>query len=170
MVPSPAAEVLAMRAPLARFYLIALFMGLTAFLATQVDSQDTVALAQPVVGPEPAPEGQKGVDVMARGPVHEAYAAPSAEAKPTQTIPKKPPAPLEEMAPEDRPDGDGIWIGGYWAYEDERQDFLWVSGCWRVKPESKEWVPGYWREQNTQWQWVGGVWAHAAPGDTAPGQ
>ena len=82
-----------MRAPLARFYLIALFVGMTAFLATQVDSQEG-ALAQPAVGPEPVPEGQKGVEVMARGPVHEAYAAPTAEAKPTQAIPKKPPTPL----------------------------------------------------------------------------
>src|SRR5437868_4027373 len=44
-----------------------------------------------------APPVPKGVEVMARGPVHEAFATPTAEAEPTTPIPKKPPLPLEEM-------------------------------------------------------------------------
>ncbi len=90
------------------------------------------------------------------------------EAKPTQPIPGKPPAPMEELPPEDRPDGNVAWIGGYWSYDEDRKDFLWVSGCWRVKPEHREWVPGYWREVGDQWQWVAGFWGNAAPAQAAP--
>lgn len=109
-------------------------------------------------GQQTPPEVPKGVEVQARGPVHEAFATPLAEPQPTAVIPRKPPAPIEELAPEERPEGDAIWIGGYWAWDDDRRDFLWVSGCWRVKPAGKEWVAGYWREANQQWQWVSGFW------------
>jgi hypothetical protein len=108
---------------------------------------------------EPIPQG---VEVQARGPVHEAFATPTSEPKPTGAVPKKPPAPIEELPPEERPEGDVSWISGYWAWDDDRHDYLWVSGCWRVKPEGKDWVPGYWREQGAVWQWVPGFWANAA--------
>jgi hypothetical protein len=150
-----------MHVSLARFCLVVPFIAGAAFLAAQADSQEA---ATPQATPQAAaPEVPRGIEVMARGPVHEAFAAPFAEAKPTAAIPKKPPASIEEMPPEDRPEGDVVWIGGYWSYDDERQDFLWVSGCWRVKPENKEWVPGYWREVSAQWQWIPGFWANAAP-------
>ncbi len=103
----------------------------------------------------------KGVEVLARGPVHEAFANPSVEPRPTPMIQKKPPTAIEEMAPEERPEGDVVWIGGYWAYDDDRRDFLWVSGCWRTKPASREWVPGYWRDVDGQFQWVPGFWTAA---------
>jgi hypothetical protein len=96
--------------------------------------------------------------VLARGPVHEAFVTATTEPKPTQYVPKKPPVNIEEMPPEDKPEGDAVWIGGYWAWDDDRDDHLWVSGCWRVRPAGKEWVPGYWREQSNQWQWVPGFW------------
>jgi hypothetical protein len=99
---------------------------------------------------------------MARGPVHEAFATPTAEPKPTLAVRKKPPAPLEEMPPEERPDGEVSWIAGYWAWDDDRNDYLWVSGCWRAKPPGKDWVAGYWREQGDAWQWVPGFWHEAA--------
>jgi WXXGXW repeat (2 copies) len=158
-----------MRTLLARSVPIVAFLCVTALLASQVDSQ----ARPPAVGPpptpaaDPAPQVPQGVEVMAHGPIHEAFAAPSIEAKATEAIAKKPPAPIEEMPPEDRPEGDVVWVGGYWAYEDDRQDFLWVSGCWRVKPESREWVPGYWREVGDQWQWVAGFWTGAAPVNAA---
>jgi hypothetical protein len=147
-----------MRAMLAGLCLTVALLGITVILVADVDSQEPPPA---VVGPPPTPVSDvpKGVDVMARGPVHEAYAAPNVEPKATVLIPRKPPAPMEEMPPEDRPDGDVVWVGGYWNYDDDRKDFLWVSGCWRVKPEHKEWVPGYWREVGDQWQWVAGFWS-----------
>ena len=43
------------------------------------------------------------------------------------------------------------WIPGYWAWDDERADFLWVSGIWRALPPGRQWVPGYWgRAENEE--------------------
>ncbi len=28
------------------------------------------------------------------------------------------------MAPEDKPEGDMTWIAGYWAWDDDRADYL----------------------------------------------
>jgi WXXGXW repeat (2 copies) len=106
--------------------------------------------------PPPTPEG---VEVQARGPVHEAFAGPTSEAVATPAVPKQPPAAIEELPPAEKPDGNMIWISGYWAYDDDRKDFLWVSGTWRAAPPGKQWVAGYWREQGTDWQWVPGFWS-----------
>ena len=111
---------------------------------------------------ELAAQPPAGVEVMARGPVHEAFATPTAEPQPTKLLPKRPPLPLDEMPPEERPEGDVVWIGGYWAWDDDRNDYLWVSGCWRAKPPGREWVAGYWREQGELWQWVPGFWTDTA--------
>jgi hypothetical protein len=129
----------------------------------------TCLLVPPVIGhaqenpqagePPPAP---KGVEVLARGPVHEAFASPMTEPVPTQPISKRPPKPLEELPPQEKPEGQVIWIGGYWAWDDERKDFLWVSGIWRTPPPHKQWIAGYWREQGEQWQWVPGFWTEDA--------
>src|SRR5262245_40189445 len=107
------------------------------------------------------PAAPQGVGVQARGPVHEAFASPTAEPVETKAVPKKPPAPIEEMPPEQKPDGDVTWISGYWAWDDDRSDFLWVSGTWRAPPPGKKWVSGYWREEGDNWQWVPGFWAAA---------
>ena len=70
-------------------------------------------------------------------------------------VPKQPPGSIEEVPPDQKPAGDNvIWIPGYWAWDDDRSDFLWVSGIWRTPPEGKQWVAGYWREQGDNWQWV----------------
>ncbi len=116
----------------------------------------------PAGDPPPAP---KGVEVLARGPVHEAFASPMTEPVPTQPVPKRPPKPLEELPPQEKPEGQVIWIGGYWAWDDERKDFLWVSGIWRTPPPHKQWIAGYWREQGEQWQWVPGFWTEDAADD-----
>jgi hypothetical protein len=115
-------------------------------------------------GQEQAPAGDpppvpKGIEVLARGPVHEAFASPTAEPIPTNPVAKKPPKPLDELPPEEKPEGQVIWIGGYWAWDDERKDYLWVSGIWRTPPPHKQWIAGYWREEGEQWQWVPGFWS-----------
>jgi hypothetical protein len=117
--------------------------------------------------PDAPPPEPKGVEVMARGPIHEAFASPTAEPAPTKSVPKQPPKPVNEMPPEEKPAGNVVWIGGYWAWDDDRNDFLWVSGIWRTLPPSKQWVAGYWREDGDQWQWVGGFWTDAAAEDGA---
>lgn len=104
---------------------------------------------------------QAGVEVQARGPVHEAFASLTADPAPTAAIRKKPPAPLDELPPEEKPDGEVIWIGGYWAFDEDRDDFIWVSGLWRAVPPGRQWVAGYWREEGQDWQWVPGFWTGA---------
>jgi hypothetical protein len=143
------------------WWLVGLVLGLggLAFLRAAGQESGRSGSAAPAAGlGDAAPAVPRGVEVLARGPVHEAFATPASEPRPTPVIPKKPPAPLEEMPPEERPEGEVVWIAGYWAWDDERQDFLWVSGCWRIKPPGKEWVPGYWREVPGGWQWVPGFW------------
>ena len=49
------------------------------------------------------------------------------------------------------------WIPGYWAWDDERTDFLWVSGIWRALPPGRQWVPGYWGRSGQGAQWTSGL-------------
>lgn len=157
----------------ARLVVAAMLCGAFVICADCITSQEALP---PPRGDQPAPAAQadpeipRGVEVQARGVIHEAFASPTTEPKQPYLIPKKPPVPLEEMPPEEKPDGDVVWIGGYYSWDDDRQDFMWVSGCWRAKPTGQEWVPGYWREVGENWQWVSGFW-HAvstAADRTAP--
>ena len=97
---------------------------------------------------------------MLRGPVHEAFAEQyNQDPVKGLIIPQQPPAPIEELPPDVRPDGRQIeWISGYWAWDDDDQDFFWVSGIWRKVPQGFRWLPGYWTEVETGWQWVAGTW------------
>jgi len=126
-------------------------LGLAALLAVKAPAQKD----------EPATKG--GVEVLARGPIHEAFAAPSqARPLPSHVVAKKPPDPIEELPPDEKPAGDHvIWIPGYWAWDDEAKNFLWVSGFWRVPPPGRQWVPGNWQPIEDGWQWTSGFWAAA---------
>jgi hypothetical protein len=132
-------------------------------LSIALFSSSSESPAQPPAAPQPVndPPPPQGVDIQTRGPVHEAFATPTAEHQATTPVTKAPPKPLDEMPPEEKPEGNAVWIGGYWAWDDERKDYLWVSGTWRVPPPSKNWVAGYWREDADKWQWVPGFWAEA---------
>jgi hypothetical protein len=101
-----------------------------------------------------------GVEVQGRGPVHEAFAQPvDAKPQPGQLAPKEPPEPLKEDLPEQRPEGDNVrWIPGYWAWDAERNDFLWVTGCWRKAPPGQTYVAGYWQQDGDGWRRVPGFW------------
>jgi hypothetical protein len=149
----------------AKFITVALAFGAFLFCLEDTDSQGQSPAPPPPQDPaliqQAPPAVPNGVDVQARGPLHEAFAAPASEPQVSPIIRKQPPAPLDEMPPEERPEGNMVWIGGYYQYDDDRQDYLWVSGCWRAKPQGREWVPGYWREEQGGWQWTGGFWAVA---------
>lgn len=101
-----------------------------------------------------------GVEILARGPVHEGYATaidPNPVASPI--IPKQPPEAIEELPPDQKPEGDNVvWLPGYWSWDQEREDFIWVSGFWRVPPPNRFWVPGSWRKMEGGWQWTCGFW------------
>ena len=110
------------------------------------------------------PDPNDGIDVLARGPVHEGYASTVEPPAPTPVIAKVPPDPIEELPPDQKPEGDNVqWIPGYWHWDDDRADFIWVSGFWRVPPPNRVWVPGSWREARGGWQWVHGFWQEMRP-------
>ena len=107
--------------------------------------------------------------MLTRGPVHEAFAETvTFDPEPGIVVPKAPPAAIEEVPPEQRPEGANVaWIPGYWGWDDERNDFLWVSGIWRDLPPGRQWVPGYWGKSAQGYQWTSGYWADAQVSEVA---
>jgi hypothetical protein len=111
--------------------------------------------------------GEEGVEVLMRGPIHEAFAevvdfAP----QPGIIASKAPPQRILEQPPDQRPDSDNVaWIPGYWAWDDERDDFIWVSGVWRAMPPGRQWIAGYWAETDRGYQWISGYWIETQDGD-----
>lgn len=103
---------------------------------------------------------EKGMETLTHGPVHEAFAdVISYDPKPGIIIDKAPPEMIEELPPDQKPKGENIaWIPGYWAWDDDTNDFLWVSGVWRNLPPGREWEPGYWSEVSNGYQWTSGYW------------
>ncbi|MFC1838741.1 hypothetical protein ACFL1N_04110 [Thermodesulfobacteriota bacterium] len=113
--------------------------------------------------PDPPPPipAEEQPEVLTRGPVNEAFAQPvSMEEDDGFIAPEAPPADIEEVPPEEEPVGEQFaWIPGYWAWDSDRDEYIWISGCWRAVPPGKYWVPGYWTEVEDGWRWVAGFWA-----------
>ncbi len=100
------------------------------------------------------------IEVLARGPVHEAFAQPvDFKQEPPPVIPNQPPPPLQEEVPAQKPEGENVqWLGGYWAWDADRNEFLWISGVWRDAPPGRRYVAGYWEHTPDGWRWVPGFW------------
>jgi hypothetical protein len=117
--------------------------------------------ALPAQSPSRVAANDDDIAVQTRGPIHEAFAQPvntPLDAGPV--APRKPPAPIPEEPPDQKPEGDNVqWIPGYWNWDADRKDYIWVSGTWRNAPDSRKWVPGYWTQGEDGWQWVPGFWA-----------
>jgi len=113
--------------------------------------------------PMPSEEQPAGVETLTRGPVHEAFAEPiTLQAEDGLIAPNEPPPNVAEYPPVDRPQGDRyLWVPGYWSWDGDRNDFIWVSACWRAAPPNTRWVPGYWTPVETGWEWVPGFWSTA---------
>jgi len=125
---------------------------------------------QPAVGQEVAPppagadvELEGGAEILTRGPVHEAFAEPyTVSVEAPLTVDREPPEPINEIPPDVMPEGDEVeWIPGYWGWDDERSDFIWVSGLWRNVPPGQRWVPGSWAQVANGYQWSSGFWTSA---------
>ena len=153
--------------------------GLACLMTQSVFSQEPIELPIPVeneAGLEViaadiavAPQGTERLvddgefETLTRGPLHEAFAEPIvADPVPGLVIAVEPPPPINELMPEFRPDGDdAIWIAGYWGWDEQRDDFIWISGVYRIPPIGHQWVPGYWHQIVDGWQWVQGFWVEA---------
>lgn len=103
------------------------------------------------------------MEVLTRGPIHEAFAQPvvwDQGAAFTTTV--APPPPIEEVIPDEKPAGNHVvWVPGYWSWDSDRNDYIWVSGCWRAVPPNTSWIPGYWAQVGGGYQWVPGFWTAA---------
>jgi hypothetical protein len=110
--------------------------------------------------PPPTPS-QEQPEVLTRGPVHEAFAEPvDLQVQTGLVAPNQPPANIEETPPAERPTGEQfVWVPGYWAWDSERNGYIWVSGCWRAAPPNRYWMPGYWAKVSEGWEWIPGFWA-----------
>ncbi len=140
-----------------RFARLALF-GVLGGAVAAVPLVPAPAVAQQPVG------GPDGVEVLARGPVHEAFAATAEMPSAGPIVQQLPPNPVEELPPDEKPEGDNVqWISGYWHFDEEKTDFIWISGFWRVPPPGRVWLPGSWRDVFGGRQWVRGFWQEIAP-------
>jgi hypothetical protein len=140
-----------------RFARLALF-GVLGGAAVAVPLVPAPATAQQPVG------GPDGVEVLARGPIHEAFAATAEMPTAGPIVQQLPPNPVEELPPDEKPEGDNVqWISGYWHFDEEKSDFIWISGFWRVPPPGRVWLPGSWRDVFGGRQWVRGFWQEIAP-------
>jgi uncharacterized membrane protein YtjA (UPF0391 family) len=96
--------------------------GLVA-VGTTMGLSHHIAAQQPLPPPQQQATavGQDGVEVLTRGPVHEAFAETiTFDPDPGIVVPKAPPADIEEVTPEQRPEGKNLtWIPGYWAWVGE---------------------------------------------------
>lgn len=136
------------------------------------------SVAQPTTSGTPAPSAtgaeddrnsdellastDQGYDLMLRGPVHEAFAMRTEVDAPAEVIiaPQAPPQPIAEQPPENRPSGNNVqWINGYWAWSNEVDDYVWVSGLYRDVPPDRQWIDGYWSRAENGYQWTHGYWA-----------
>ncbi|HEV3383664.1 MAG TPA: hypothetical protein VG097_02550 [Gemmata sp.] len=145
---------------------VAMGLGLTAGLMPAQQQQPPA---------QQAADANNGMEVLSRGPVHEAYADTHAESSSTPAVTKMPPDGIEELPPDHKPDGNNVqWIPGYWHWDEDRKDFTWISGFWRSVPPGRVWVPGSWRgvpdAQQNSWQWVPGVWQEAPAQQAIQGQ
>ena len=102
-----------------------------------------------------------GYEELTSGPIHEAYAdVVQLEPSESTVIDREPPAPINELPPEQRPEGQRVeWLPGYWLWDVDREDFIWISGVYRNVPPNRRWVPGSWVEVEGGWQRVSGFWA-----------
>ncbi len=124
--------------------------------------------AAPIGRAQPAGNDPDDGEVLTRGPVHEAFAGiVSYNPEPGMVVSAPPPDLIEEIPPEEKPEGDDVaWIPGYWGWDDERNDYLWISGTWRALPPDREWMAGYWRDTGDGHQWISGYWADANEEET----
>ena len=149
--------------------LIALLAGLIA--AAPASAQDPIIppfnRTETPGDPPAVPAADAAGEIQGRGPIHEGFAQPSTGVgRAGPLVPKRPPEPIPETPPEQRPAGDNVaWIPGYWGWDVDRRDFLWVSGFWRVAPAGRAWVSGYWSQTDDGWRWVSGLWNLAAQSD-----
>lgn len=126
-----------------------------------------LAIANVYADTVPAQPSQEQPEALTSGPVHEAYAEPvTLDNQEGIVAPSQPPANINETPPVEKPQGGNFyWVPGYWAWDTDNNNYIWVSGCWRQAPPGTYWVPGYWYQTSGGWQWVAGFWSPVGSGE-----
>ena len=77
---------------------------------------------------DPVPE--ESYEVQTSGPIHEGFAVPlTVEVSQSIAVRTQPPEPIKEVPPAERPQGKNmVWIPGYYAWDEDRNDYIWLSG------------------------------------------
>lgn len=147
-------------------FAVAALPGVATLGGRPVAAQSTLPAGSVALSGAPT---DKNLEILTRGPVHEAFAQPIVfDPQPGVVVPKQPPDPVNEVAPDEQPEGDNVsWIPGYWSWDTDRQRFIWVSGIWRAIPAGLEWIPGYWTQSGSGYQWISGFWRRADPTEIA---
>lgn len=130
----------------------------------QNDRGDRVPVAELV---QPTSEGY---DILLRGPIHEAFAvaggnavealSPAAATPPPTQVNERPPT-LDEGTDEHQ------WIPGYWSWNNDLSNYVWVSGLWRRSPPGRTWIPGQWTEDKDGYRRSSGYWAEQSTAHVA---
>lgn len=92
-------------------------------------------------------------------PIHEAFMTKFSDSIPLFYTPAQPPAPNPENIPP-KTFEDAIWIPGYWAWLETKNDFIWICGVWRRPPIGHHWISGNWYEVDGNWAWAKGFWSN----------
>jgi hypothetical protein len=130
---------------------------------------DTTAPDSPAVDPLPDPDQRQRsaparsepdgpIRAATAGPLHEAFLSPAKDGTPRK-VSQPPPAPITERPGVDTNNPEAQWLKGYWEWDTERKDFVWVTGTWRVPPPGRIWVDGYWMRDVQGWYRVPGFWS-----------
>ncbi len=137
--------------------------------AVPVEFDEGIFDQQQIVNEPAAPMQEEGVQAQGKGPVHEAFASPAVSVpQPGPVVAKQVPQPIEELPPEQKPDGENVeWVSGYWHFDPDLNDFMWISGIWRQVPPAMDWVPGAWNDVNGGFQWSSGFWRSEAVESTS---
>ena len=130
------------------------------FLSTLVVGSALFLLSGTIFAENGSTENDEGMEVLTRGPIHEAFADVSVDQAPSGPVISRPaPEPINEIPPEVRPEGNQIeWISGYWSWDEDQNDFIWVSGVWRDVPPNRQWTPGYWQTVDGGHRYISGYW------------
>jgi hypothetical protein len=125
---------------------------------TPVDSQSAS------VGQNPSLVDSQGpIEPLVRGPIHEGFAEMvRLTPQPIPPVAGEPPQPINESPADIRPDNPNAeWLPGYWGWDGDSKQFIWISGTWRLPPPGTRWVPGYWANSPSGSQRVPGFWVPA---------
>ena len=98
------------------------------------------ANAQAPADGDAAANADSGLEVLTSGPIHEAFAPViTMSPQPGVVAVKAPPEMIDETPPSQRPAGANVaWIPGYWAWDGDRDDYLWITGLWRTIPPNPQ--------------------------------